>query len=73
MGQYDQNARHAVERCAPSGPQKHTTKESDRFYNHSNQLTMFLMNVPWLDFTAAASPVFSFPRETLVRVEEQLI
>ena len=50
MSQYDQNARNAVERCAPSGPQKHTTKESDGFHNHSNLLAMFLMNVPWLDF-----------------------
>ena len=40
IGQYNQNARNALERCAPSGSQKHTTKESDRFHNHSNLLTM---------------------------------
>ena len=32
IGQYDQNARNAIERCAPSGPQKHITKEQ-RSYN----------------------------------------
>ena len=28
------------ERCALSGPEKHITKESDGFHNHSTQLTM---------------------------------
>ena len=37
----DQNDGNAIERCAPSGPQKRITKESDRFHNHSNLLTMF--------------------------------
>ena len=32
MGHYDQNARNAIERCAPSGPQKRITKEQ-RSYN----------------------------------------
>ena len=27
IGQYDQNARNAIECCTPSGPQKHITKE----------------------------------------------
>ena len=39
MGQKDQNARNAIERSAPSGPQKHIIKECDRFRNHSNLLT----------------------------------
>ena len=30
----------SFERCALSGPQKHITKESDGFHNHSTQLTM---------------------------------
>ena len=33
-------SRNAIERCAPSGPQKHLTKDSDGLYNHSNLLTM---------------------------------
>ena len=32
--------RNSFERCALSGPQKHRTKESDGFHNHSTQLTM---------------------------------
>ena len=40
IGQYNQNERNAFERCALSGPQKHITKESDGFHNHSTQLTM---------------------------------
>ena len=38
--QYNQNDRNSFERCALSGPQKHITKESDGFHNHSTQLTM---------------------------------
>ena len=41
-GQYDQNVRNAIERYAPSGVQKHITKASDEFHNHSNQLTIWL-------------------------------
>ena len=41
-----------MERCAPSGPQKHLTKDSDRLYNHSNLLTMikkiFMDPASWL-------------------------
>ena len=40
IGQYDQNAGNTIERCAPSGPQKHITKESGGFHSHSNLLTM---------------------------------
>ena len=40
IGQYNQNDRNSFERCALSGPQKHITKESDGFHNHSTQLTM---------------------------------
>ena len=40
LGQYNQNDRNSFERCALSGPQKHITKESDGFHNHSTQLTM---------------------------------
>ena len=40
IGQYNQNDRNSFESCALSGPQKHITKESDRFHNHSTQLTM---------------------------------
>ena len=29
----------AIERCAPSSPQKHITKESDGFHNYSTLLT----------------------------------
>ena len=39
-GQYNQNERNAFERSALSGQQKHITKESDGFHNHSTQLTM---------------------------------
>ena len=42
IGQYNQNDRNSFERCALSGPQKHITKESDGFHNHSTQLTMVL-------------------------------
>jgi len=28
-----------MELCEPSSPQKHTTKASDGFHNHSNLLT----------------------------------
>ena len=35
IGKKYQNARNAVERCAPSGPQKHKTEESDRI-THKN-------------------------------------
>ena len=34
------NDRNSFERCALSGPQKHITKESDEFHNHSTELTM---------------------------------
>ena len=40
-GQYNQNDRNSFERCALSGAQKHITKESDGFHNHSTQLAMF--------------------------------
>ena len=40
IGQYNQNDRNSFERCALSGPQKHITKESDGFHNHSTQLNM---------------------------------
>ena len=40
IGQYNQNDRNSFERCALSGPQKHITKDSDGFHNHSTQLTM---------------------------------
>ena len=40
IGQYNQNDRNSFERCALSGPQKHITKESDGFHNHSTQLIM---------------------------------
>ena len=40
VGQYNQNERNAFECCVLSGPQKHKTKESDGFHNHSTQLTM---------------------------------
>ena len=33
IGQYDHDVRNAIERCAPSGVQKHTTKESEGFYS----------------------------------------
>ena len=46
IGQYNKNARNAIERCAPSGPQKHTTKESG-FHNHSTPLTMFARLPHW--------------------------
>ena len=39
---YNQNDRNSFERCALSGPQKHITKESDGFHNHSTQLTMLM-------------------------------
>ena len=42
MGQQDQNDGNAIERCASSGPQKHITKESVGFHNHSNLLTMIV-------------------------------
>ena len=29
IGQYDQNDRNAIKRCAPPGPQKHITKKSE--------------------------------------------
>ena len=32
ISQYDQNIGNAVERSAPSGPQKHITKESGWFH-----------------------------------------
>lgn len=35
-----QNHRDAIERCAMSSPQKRSTKESERLYNHSTLLTM---------------------------------
>ena len=41
IDQYDQNTRNAIKHCTLSGPQKHITKESDGFQNHSTQLTMF--------------------------------
>ena len=37
IGQYNQNDRNSFEL---SGPQKHITKESDGFHDHSTQLTM---------------------------------
>ena len=40
FGQYNQNDRNSFECCALSGPQKHITKETDGFHNHSTQLTM---------------------------------
>ena len=40
--------RNAIKRCAPSSRQKHITKESDGFHNHSNILTMF--EVIWKQF-----------------------
>ena len=40
IGQYNQNAGKALEHCAPSGSQKHITKGSEGFHNHSNLLTM---------------------------------
>ena len=45
IGQYNQNDRNSFERCALSGPQKHITKESDGFHNHSTQLTMVSASV----------------------------
>ena len=39
VGQQDQNDSNCIERCAPSGPQKHVTKESDGPHNHSTLLT----------------------------------
>ena len=42
IGQYNQNDRNSFECCALSGPQKHITKESDWFHNHSTQLTMMI-------------------------------
>ena len=39
IGQQDQNDSNCIERCAPSGPQKHVTKESDGPHNHSPLLT----------------------------------
>ena len=44
IGQYNQNDRNSFERCALTGPQKHITKESDGFHNHSTQLTMVVEN-----------------------------
>ena len=46
IGQCNQNERNAFECCALSGPQKHITKESDRFHNRSTQLIInkLLMN-----------------------------
>ena len=45
FGQYNQNDRNSFERCALSGPQKHITKESDGFHNHSTQLTMSTVRI----------------------------
>lgn len=39
IGQQDQNDSNSIERCAPSGPQKHVTKKSDGLHNHSTLLT----------------------------------
>ena len=39
IGQQDQNGSNSIERCAPSGPQKHVTKKSDGLHNHSTLLT----------------------------------
>lgn len=33
IGQYDHDVRNAIERCALSGVQKHTTKEYEGFYS----------------------------------------
>ena len=41
VGKYDQNVRNAFERCAPSGVQKHITKESDGVHDHATVFTMF--------------------------------
>ena len=46
IGEYNNNAKNAIERCAPSGPQKHITKESG-FHNHSTPLTMFARLPHW--------------------------
>ena len=59
IGQQDQNDRNSIGRCAPSGPQKHVTKESDGLHNHSTLLTTVrpvksstfvagLVNVTWM-------------------------
>ena len=34
------HTRNGFESCAPPGPQKHVTKESDGFHNQSNLLSM---------------------------------
>ena len=39
IGQQDQNDSNSIERCAPSGPQKHVTKKYDGLHNHSTLLT----------------------------------
>lgn len=39
IGQQDQNDSNSIEPCAPSGAQKHVTKESDGPHNHSTLLT----------------------------------
>ena len=39
IGRQDQNDSTSIERCAPSGPQKHVTKKSDGLHNHSTLLT----------------------------------
>ena len=44
ISQYNQNDSNSFKRCALSGPQKHITKESDGFHNHSTQLTMSCPN-----------------------------
>ena len=45
IGQWDQNDGNAIERCPPSGPQKHITKG---FHNHSNLLNVQCFNVAQL-------------------------
>ena len=50
--------RNAIERCAPSGPQKHITKESEGFHNHSNRLAMVKVFMQLLFFISFS---FLFP------------
>ena len=44
IGQLDQNAGNDIQCCAPSGPQKHTTKKSHGFHNPFQSINYDLIN-----------------------------
>jgi len=67
IGQKYQNARNAIEHCAPSGPQKRKTKESGGFHNHSSLLTLVLGYKP------VVKVIFFVPKANFYLVSPQSV